>query len=160
MTREGRLDAARRLDVVRHEHDALVVRVQTQLRDCAAGREGVMTRRAVVAHRNGWFTGKISIALEVEGFSVVDTGGNGADAVGTAVADQPDVVLLEDKLAMLPGEDVVRQIRTLCPNALIAAQVEHRGLLGAFLDAGASMAFARRVRPTDVVTSLLELIAT
>jgi DNA-binding NarL/FixJ family response regulator len=116
--------------------------------------------RAVVAHRQAWFTGKVTAALEAKGFSVVDAGGNGADAVGIAVADQPEVVLLEDKLAMLPGEDVVRQIRTLCPNTLIAVQVEHGGLLGGFLDAGASSGFTRQVPPAEVVAPLLELITT
>jgi CheY-like chemotaxis protein len=159
MTREGRLDADRRLDIVRREHEALVVRAQAQLSDCVAHRERVMTRRAVVAHRHAWFTEKVTTALEAEGFTVVNAGGNGADAVGTAAADQPDVVLLEDKLAMLPGEDVVRQLRTLCPGTLIAVQTEHGGLLGGFLDGGASTAFTRQVPPAEIVATLLQLIA-
>ena len=53
-SREARLDAARRLDVVRRQHAAIVARTDASLR---ASREALAGQpRAVVVHRNDWFS--------------------------------------------------------------------------------------------------------
>ena len=158
-SREMRMDAARRLEVVRREHEALIARSHEQLRLTGTVLRGAAERRVVLAHRNEWFLDKITQVLGAHGLHVVARLDNGADAVGVAVAEQPDLLLVEDSLAMVGGEQVVREVRTFSPQTLVAAQVAYGDRVGPFLDAGASTVFTRKVPPADVERGLLELLA-
>ena len=156
-SRESRMDAERRLAVLRREHDALIARSHEQLVTSARLLPCPAERRAVLAHRNEWFTSKVTRVLQDTGISVVACVDNGADAVGLAVAEQPDLVLVEDCLVMLSGTEVVRSVRRFCPETLVAAQVAHGDRVDALQDAGAAAVFTRRVPPADVGARLGEL---
>lgn len=158
-SREMRMDAARSLEVLRREHDAMVGRAHEQLRVTGDLLHGTASRRVLLAHRNAWFLGKVARALQVRGLLVVAQVDNGADAVGLAVAEQPDLLLVEDTLAMVPGEQVVREVRRYCPETLVVAQVAHGDRVGLLLDAGAATVYFRTVPPLDVAAGLLELLA-
>ena len=158
-SREMRMDVARSLEVLRREHDAVVRRAHEQLRVTGSMLRGTPGRRVVIAHRNDWYVGKVTAALQDRGLLVVARVDNGADAVGIAVAEQPDLLLVEDTLAMLPGEQVVRDVRSYCPQTLIAAQVSHGDRVGALLQAGAGAVFTRQVPPAEAVTGMLDLLA-
>ena len=84
---------------------------------------------------------------------------NGADAVGLSVAEQPDLLLVEDALAMVPGEQVVRDVRRFCPHTVVAAQASHSGRIGPLLEAGATTVFSRQVSGPDVARAMLRLLA-
>jgi CheY-like chemotaxis protein len=157
-SRELRMDVTRSLEVLRREHDAVVGRAHEQLRLSGRLLRGTPERRVVIAHRNEWFVGKVVVALQDHGFLVVAEVDNGADAVGIAVAEQPDLLVVEDTLAMVPGEQVVRDVRSYCPQTLVAAQVAHGDRVGPLLQAGASAVFTRQVPPVDAVRSMLELL--
>ena len=157
-SREMRMDAARSLEVLRREHDALVRRAHEQLRVTGAMLHRAPERRVVIAHRNEWFVGKVVEVLQERGLRVVARVDNGADAVGIAVAEQPDLLMVEDALAMVPGEQVVREVRTYCPETLVAAQVAHGDRVGPLLHAGAAAVFTRQVPPLEAVRSMLELL--
>ena len=157
-SREMRMDASRALEVLRRQHEALIARADEQLRLSGDLLHGFAARRAVVAHRNEWFTGTLSRLLEGGGVEVVARLDNGADAVGVAVAEQPDLLLVEDTLAMLSGEQVVREVRQFCPETLVAAQVAGSDRVGALLEAGAATVFTRRIPPADVADDLLRLV--
>ena len=60
---------------------------------------------------------------------------------------------------MVPGEQVVRDVRSYCPDTVVAAQVAYGDRVGALLHAGASAVFTRRVPPLDAARSMLELLA-
>lgn len=158
LTREGRLDAARERDVLERQHQALVAHVHRQLAESGAPFRSVVRRRAVLAHRTPWLAAKVCEGLEAAGVRVVAQLANGADAVGVAVAEQPDLVLVEDALPMVPGPRVVTQVRALCPAAMVAAQVDHGDRLAPLLDAGAAVVFVRRQPPGEVVDALLALL--
>jgi CheY-like chemotaxis protein len=158
LSREARMDSARELEVIRREHDALVARAQEQLETSGTHPLGTAGRTVVIAHRNEWFVGKVADALRERGYRVLSHVENGADAVGTVVAEQPDLVLVEDQLAMIPGEDVVRQIRALSPDTIIAAQVPYGDRVGALLEAGAATVLTRQVPPAEVADALLRLL--
>ena len=158
-SRELRMDAARSLEVLRREHDAVVARAHEQLRVTGHLLHGTAERRAVLAHRNGWFVSRIGAVLEDSGVHVIAEVYNGADAVGLVVAEQPDLVLVEDVLAMVPGEEVVREVRRFSPETVVAAQVAHAERIGRLLDAGAAAVFQRQIPPVDVARALLELVA-
>lgn len=158
-SREARLDADRRLDVVRREHEALVARADAHLHASGGLLRSRVAARAIVAHRQPWFVSKISGLLTRSGVDVVLATDNGADAVGTAVAEQCDLVVVEDTLAMLSGEHTVREIREFCPEALIVAQVASSDRTGDFLDAGATSVVTRQVPPSDIVAASLRLLS-
>ena len=153
------MDAARRLEVLRREHDALVARAHEQLRSSGSLLHGSAERRVVIAHRSEWFVSKVAAVLEDHGLAVVARLDNGADVVGLAVAEQPDLVLVEDTLAMVPGEQVVREVREFCPGTILAAQVPYADRIGPLLEAGAATVFTRSVPPKDVAAGLLVQLA-
>jgi hypothetical protein len=157
-SREMRMDVTRSLEVLRREHDAVVRRSHEQLRVTGALLQGAPERRVVIAHRNEWFAGKVADALLDHGLLVVAQVDNGADAVGIAVAEQPDLLVVEDTLAMVPGEQVVREVRSYCPDTVVAAQVAYGDRVAPLLDAGAAAVFTRRVAPLDAVRSMLDLL--
>jgi CheY-like chemotaxis protein len=157
-SREMRMDAARSLEVLRREHEALVSRAHEQLQASGHLLRTVATRRVVLAHRNDWFFRQVTQALEDSGVHVLAGTDNGADAVGLVVAEQPDLVLVEDTLSMLPGVEVVREIRRFSPETVVTAQAAYGDRVGQLLDAGASAVFTRRIPPADVARSLLRLV--
>ena len=157
-SREMRMDLTRSLEVLRREHDAVVRRAHEQLRVAGRLLQETADRRVVIAHHNEWFVGKVAQALQDRGVVVVAQVDNGADAVGIAVAEQPDLLVVEDTLAMVPGEQVVRDVRRYCPQTLVAAQVAHGDRVGPLLQAGAAAVFTRQVPPLDAVTSMLQLL--
>ncbi|MCW2778968.1 MAG: hypothetical protein JWN17_2693 [Frankiales bacterium] len=157
-SREMRMDSARRLEVLRREHDALVQRSHEQLALTGGLLRSAGSPRVVVAHRNAWFVDRVSSGLADRGLQVVARVDNGAETVGLVVAEQPDLLLVEDTLAMVPGEQVVARLRTLCPDLLIAAHVAHGDQVDLFLRAGAAGVFTRRVPPADVAASIVDLL--
>jgi len=157
-SRELRMDSARSMEVLRRQHAALVDRAHEQLRATGHLLRTTVERRVVLAHRNEWLAGVVVRALEDRGVHVVARTDNGADAVGLAVAEQPDLVLVEDTLAMLAGVEVVREVRRFCPDTVVAAQVAHGDRVGQLLDAGATTVFTRRSSPQEIAQSLVRLV--
>ena len=157
-SREARMDANRLRDVLRRQHEALVAHCDEQLATATRPALSLADRRVVIAHRNEWFTGKVAATLTEQGLRVVATTANGADAVGVAVAEQPDLLLVEDALPMTTGVQVVRQVRRFSPQTLVAAQVGYGDGMPALLDAGAAAVFVRSVPPADIAARLLELL--
>ena len=157
-SRELRMDAARSMDVLRRQHEALVARADVQLRSSGELLRTTAERRVVVANRNGWLVGKVVEALEDRGVQVVAQTDNGAEAVGMVVAEQPDLVLVEDTLAMLPGVEVIREIRRFSPETVVLAQAAHGHRVGELLDAGATTVLTRSIPPQEVTRSVLRLV--
>ena len=119
---------------------------------------GAAARRAIVVHRSEWFKDKVCSVLEEHGIEVVLRLDNGADAVGACIAEQPDLLLVEDSLPMLSGAQVVRRVRTWSPRTLSAAHVGYDEHIAALLAAGAKAAWTRRVPPADVGLGMSQLI--
>lgn len=155
LTREERMDLERERAAMEREHQALVERARLhQLRGGRAVQErpGV---RAVLAHRNQWMRDKVAAFLSVAGLTVVGSFDDGADAAGTLVVEQPDLVLLEDRLPTLSGRTVVRRAREFAPDAVVAVQVVDSSGVAGMVDAGAHAVFTRRVPPADLVDGLI-----
>ncbi|HEU0101135.1 MAG TPA: hypothetical protein VFR07_02350 [Mycobacteriales bacterium] len=156
-SREQRLDLARRMDVIREQHRAIIARTDAQLRascDVLDGRRP----RVLVVHRNTWFADKLGSALTQLGAEVLPRLTNGAEAVGVAVAEQPELLLVEETLPMLSGEAVVREVLSYSPASAIAVQVAYDATIRTMLEAGARATYARRVPPADVAAGLLGLL--
>jgi hypothetical protein len=61
-TREARMDAARRLEILRREHEAVLAWAEEQLARSGSPLPTMSAQRAVVAHRNLWFVMLIRFA--------------------------------------------------------------------------------------------------
>jgi CheY-like chemotaxis protein len=157
-SREMRMDAARSLEVLRHQHEAVVSRTHEQLQASGELLRSIATRRAVLVHRDDWLRRRVTRSLEDHGVDVVAGTDNGADAVGVIVAEQPDLVLVEDTLSMLPGPEVIRDVRRFSPETVVTARAAYNDRVGPLLDAGAVTVFSRQAPPADVALSLLKLV--
>lgn len=157
-SREARMDASRRLDVLRRQHQAIVDRADVAIRQSGQLLSTDRGVTAIVAHRQEWFTRKVELALDRHGVTVLGHTSIGAEAVGWAVAEQPDLLVVEDSLAMLPGEQVVREVRQYCDRTLIAVQVAQPDRVAPMLAAGADAVHVRMVPPDVVVDELFRLL--
>ena len=155
ITREMRLDLARRMEARRREHDALIARADAQLRASGDVLASAMAPRAVLAHRNAWLRDKVAARLADRGVVVVGAFEDGADAAGTIVIEQPDLVLVEDRLPTVTGIDVVRRAQTYAPSAFVAAHVMDSADIEAMVEAGADAVFTRRIPPLEIADELL-----
>lgn len=155
-SREVRMDTDRRLEVLRRQHQAVVARVEEQLRRCGDVHERAGT--VVLAHRSDWFAGKVSELLGGYGLRVVARVANGAEAIGAALAEQPDLLFVEETLAMTSGREVLTEVGPYCPQTVLAAQVADGTRVGALLEAGASAVFTRQIPPADVAARLQQML--
>ena len=156
-SREAGMDSQRRLEALRRTERALqahselmLQRTADVLHDTAPG--------ALLVHRNEWLRSKLTARLAELGIRVRAEAEDGADGLGMAIAEQPEVMFIEDRLPSVTAVELVHEVRQFSPVTLIAAQVEHDDEVAALLDAGASAVFSRRVPPkvmADEVESLL-----
>jgi CheY-like chemotaxis protein len=151
VSREMRRDARLRLEALQRADRAL------QRHSAPAKAELHPMPVAVVVHRNEWMREKLVTGLIEAGMDVVAAIEDGADALGIAIAEQPDVVVLEDRLTSLTGFELAEELRRYT-KSLLAAQVAHDDEIGPMLDAGASAVFTRRVPPAVIVEEVLALV--
>jgi CheY-like chemotaxis protein len=158
-SREMRMDVARRLEVLRREHEAVIERAEGAIRSSGEALSWTRPATAIVAHRQPWFTGKVEALLERRGVHVLGDTTVGADAVGWAVAEQPDLVIVDDTLAMITGEECVREIREFCHDTVIAAHVSRSDQVAAMLEAGANSAHLHVVPVDRLVDDVMRLVS-
>jgi CheY-like chemotaxis protein len=156
-SREQRLDARRRLDVLRRQHEALLA-ATAQTMDGSGGVLRAVGPRALLIHRNEWLRRRVAQDLARCGVEVIAQLDNGADGVGTLVAEQPDVLFVEDTLPMVGGLQVLAEARRYAPRTLLAVQVGYDDQLPAAFEAGAVAAFTRRIPPADIGAELARLV--
>lgn len=157
-SREMRLDSRNRLAARKREQEAVLARAQDHLSASGSllGRDAPV--RAVVAHRSEWLRQRLSEALGEAGVVVVASSSDGADAVGAVVVEQPDLLLLEDRLATVPGLDVARRARVLAPRTLVAVHVGDAGVAEAARAAGAHLVLPRQLSPSLMSEELLRVL--
>jgi CheY-like chemotaxis protein len=158
LTREMRLDLSRRMEARRREQQALLARADAQLRESGGVLSGRARTRAVLAHRNAWLRDTVAKRLESRGIAVVGAFEDGAEAAGTIVVEQPDLVLVEDRLPTLSGVEVVRRVRTFAPDAVVGAQCMDAAGVQALVEAGAAAVFTRRIPPAEIADGLLDCL--
>ena len=157
-TRESRLDLHRRLEARRREQRALLARAADQLKASGGVLAGRVRPRAVLAHRDAWLRDAVASGLRDEGIDVVGLFDDGADCAGTVVVEQPDLLLVEDRLPTLSGVEVVLRARQFAPRTVVGAQALDADSVAALFDAGAQAVFTRRVPPADMVGQLLSCL--
>lgn len=158
-TREAALDARRRLSALRRETAALRARSEHALRASGQQLRTGGRPRVLLVHRQEWLRRALTAALEAEGVSVLGSLDDGAEGVGWAVAEQPDLLLVEELLPTLTGSEVVRRVRAFSPRTVVAAQAGSEARVQPMLDAGAHLAVSRRVRPAELSRALLTAVS-
>ena len=154
LSREMRLDLSRRLEARRREQKALLARAARHLEDSARAL-WTSRPRAVVVHRNAWLRTALSDRLASSGVEVLAALDNGADGAGVVVAEQPEVLLVEDRLPSLSGLEVLERAREFSPRTLVAAHLAGTAELDAFLQRGARAVFTRRLPPAVMADELV-----
>jgi DNA-binding response OmpR family regulator len=82
---------------------------------------------------------------------------DGAAGLGSVVAEQPDLVVVEQQLPWKDGLEVVREVRRFAPAALVAVHLDQPQAEQQAREAGAHAVFARSTRPADMIAGLLAL---
>lgn len=157
-SREQRVSAMRRLDVLGQAHRAVLDWAAASLADVPSPMTASARRRAVLVHRHEWFRDKLSDALRARGLCVMALTDNGAEALGVVVAEQPDLLLVGETLGMLTGGELLAETALFAPCTVTAAQVADSDGVGTMLDAGARTVFTRRMPPAEVAAQLVALL--
>ncbi len=157
MNRELRLDLERRQRARGRQQDALLATAAAQLE---AGHRllSALPPRAVLVHRREWLRTRVAKALAAAGVHVVAQLEDGADAVGVAVAEQPDLLFVEDALPTMNGTEVLRAVRPFCGRTLLAVAVDNDAQVSVVRRAGAQATFTRRSSPDEIARELLALV--
>lgn len=121
-------------------------------------RPAPVRKRVVLVHRNAWFRGRVRETLEQAGVDVVAELDDGAQAVGTIVAEQPDLALVEDLLPSYPGLEAVARLRRHCPDVLVAVALAGSSQARSFLAHGVQVVSTRRMPPAEVASELLRCL--
>lgn len=156
--REVRLDAVRELEAVSRAHRALIEYLGQELAGGSPRFAESPAPRAIVAHRQLWFARTLRIALSELGVRVVATCDNGADAVGVVVAEQPELLLVEECLPGMSGRQVIDEALQFAHATVPVVQVTHSSRIADFLAAGARAVLTRQVPPADVARQMLAVI--
>jgi len=114
--------------------------------------------RAVIAHRSGWVRARLAEEFEGLGVRVVGECEDGAEALALTVVEQPELLLLEDKLPWVTTLDVVIGARDFAPHTAVAVQIEDAGEADAMLGAGAAAVFSRAVRPPQLCECCVDVL--
>ena len=153
--REARAERERRQAVRDREQQALLARLEARR---SGGDPGCSGRpRAVVVHRAAWLRESLCQALMRSGVVVVEMHEDGAAGLGAVVAEQPDLVVVQQQLPWRDGLDVVREVRRYAPDARVAVHLDQPDAEERARDAGAHVVFRRSTRPADMVPELLAL---
>ena len=153
-SRDQRVEAARRVDALKREQDALIGRIHRQL---VEGRSWSHTDRprVVVAHRREWFRTKVERRLRAQGVEILASLDDGAEAVAATVCEQPDLLIVEELLPSVTGTEVLRRVQQYSPVTTVAVLTMSDTTMPELVEAGATVVCSRRIPPDDVVDELL-----
>ncbi|MCW2779246.1 MAG: hypothetical protein JWN17_2971 [Frankiales bacterium] len=158
-TREQREALQRRHDVLRRQHRAVLERTAEQLGETARLLRPRTVPRVVLAHSDAHFRDVVADVLRDHGLDVMASVEGGAEAVGVCIAEQPDLLLVEDGLSLQSGDGVVRDVQVYSPGTVVVAQVARGARVAALLEAGAASVFAGPVPPHEVARDLRRLVS-
>lgn len=156
-SREQRLEAARRLDALKREQDALLRRAAEQMTHTQQLLRTARPR-AVVAHRQAWFRERLETRFSYQDTDIVASVDDGAEAIAATICDQPDLLLIEELLPSVTGLEVLRRVREYASDTKVAVQTMNGASMGALLDAGATLVCSRRIPPHVMADQLLDCL--
>lgn len=126
LSRDDRMLARIELESMRCTHAAVLGRAAQAL--AMSGQPttwATPSPTVVIAHRSRWFADRIRRYLETNGARVLECTDNGAIALGVIIAEQPDCVLVSDRLVMVSGEQLLTQTARYAPLTKHVVHAEH-----------------------------------
>ncbi|MGH2995706.1 MAG: response regulator [Gaiellaceae bacterium] len=122
-------------------------------------REGAVNGRpptCVVADDHPALVAALAAFLAEHGYDVVATAPDGAVAVDSAERAQPDVVVLDYRMPLLSGVELVRRLREAAPEAQLAVYTADadEGLVAEAIGAGASAVVLKEAPLPDLLRAL------
>lgn len=154
--RQSQQDARRERAVLERTRSAVSECLARRMRALVTSDDG--QPRAVVAHRSGWVRAKLVEEFAALGVRVVGDCEDGVEALALAVVEQPELLVLEDKLPWLTTLAVVGGAHDFAPHTAVAVQVEDAGEADAMLGAGAAAVFSRAVRPDQLCECCVDVL--
>ena len=155
--REAQMDARRTIAGLQRARSASKALLARRARGLEPDVHGP---RAVVVHRNEWLRARLADELEARGVHVVGAGADGAAALAMAVVEQPDLLLVEDRLPWVSPLDVVADVSHFAPHTVVAVLAEDTAETAELVAVGAAAVFSRAVHPEDVSESCMDLLVT
>lgn len=141
LSREQRMDLVRRAEALARMAE-VAAEQQTQ-------PTGPPSRpRVLIAYQQPWFAEAPTHCLQRQDIDVVGVVTDGAQAVGLAVAAQPDVALIDAVLSRMSGIEVLRDLQTFAAQIRTVMRVAHDNDVHAMLQAGATAAWLRTCSPS------------
>lgn len=134
---------------------ALAARTSEQLALAGSPLQPRLPRRLVLGHRNDWFAKKLERALCGTGLLLVSRVRDADEAVGCVVAEQPDLLLVEDRLPGLATVALVQDVLRYSRHCAVGVQVQDGDRAGRLLDAGVAYVWHRQVSPAEVAQQLV-----
>jgi DNA-binding NarL/FixJ family response regulator len=83
------------------------------------------------------------------GIQVVGEAEDGALAVALAVLEQPELLVIEDRLPWVTPLEVVSEVHRFAPRTVVAVQLDDTSEAASLLDAGAAAVVGRSTRPGE-----------
>jgi hypothetical protein len=156
-SRAMREQDARRLEILRRKHEAVIDRAHEQLRSSGVRRPPLCWRvRVVVADRRP--DDELLVPLDRHGVDVLARVANGADAVGITLVEQPDVVVLSAPLDLVPADEVVRDVRRYSPETTIFAVTGTEDEARACAGAGATVVLPEELASGALVQRIVGVV--
>ncbi len=141
--KEIRLDEERVRAARRRQQETLQARAAMSLAAAPPPVASTDQLRAVVIHPHVYQRRTLVKALTSDGRCVVIAdASDGAAAVGLAVIEQPDLVLLSQQMTYMTGFEAAPEIRRYAPRTTIAMQVAGSEYFDVALAAGAHAVFS------------------
>ena len=155
--REAQMDARRHLAGLQRTRSAVMACQARREKASAAAGEAP---RAVVVHRDDWMRERINAELTSLGIQVVGEGEDGAVAVALVIVEQPELLVIEDRLPWVTPMEVVAEVHRFAPHTVVAVQLEDSSQAGQLLEAGAAAVIGRSTRPAELCECCVEALRT
>jgi hypothetical protein len=152
--REAQMDARRHLAALERTREAVLAALARHERDVAP----TTWPRAVVVHRDEWMRVRITTELADLGVHVIGEGEDGAVAVALAVVEQPELLLIEDRLPWVTPLQVVAEVHRFAPRTIVAVQLDDSSSAGELLEAGAAAVIGRSTPLSELCASSVEAL--
>jgi hypothetical protein len=136
--RQAGAEARRRVEALRRVSHAMTERHEL----LAGSAHQADVARGIVVHRLEWMRERLAAGLGDHGIAVVASEHDGADGLGVTIAEQPVLLVVEDRLPSLRAVEVVSSVREF----------------DALLEAGVAAVFSRRIPPADICAHLAGLL--
>lgn len=141
----------------------VVERVESALQD-VLGRHGrhdagaSPTARVVIVHRENWMRARLRTELELLGIRVLGDGEDGAVGLALALVEQPELLFVQDKLAWVTTQDLLRTVRVFARRTTVIVQGDSLAGADDLVAAGATAVYGRGVAVAELAARARELL--